>query len=78
MKEGGEGDLDLENTPITSLPQGLKVGGSLFLSNTKIEELPQGLKVGGYLDLEDTPLSKKYTKKEIRRMVPGVKGSIYL
>ena len=40
MKEGGRGDLDLENTPITSLPQGLKVGGSLDLSNTPIEELP--------------------------------------
>jgi hypothetical protein len=98
MKEGGKGDLDLENTPITSLPQGLKVGGyldlgdtkikelpqglkvggNLFLNNTPIEELPQDLKVGGTLYLGDTPLSKKYTEKEIRRMVPGVKGSIYL
>ena len=98
MKEGGEGDLDLSNTPITTLPQdlevggnlylsntpittlpqGLKVGGSLDLSNTKIEELPQDLKVGGYLDLRNTPLSKKYTEDEIRRMVPGVKGNIYL
>jgi hypothetical protein len=30
------------------------------------------------LVLVDTPLSEKYTEEEIRQMVPGVKGNIYL
>jgi len=38
----------------------------LFLSNTQIEKLPNNLKVGGGLYLENTPLSKKYTKPEIK------------
>ena len=45
------GDLDLSNTKITSLPNGLKVGGHLNLSYSKIESLPDGLEVGGFLDL---------------------------
>ena len=72
------GYLSLINTPITSLPDNLKVGGGLLLNNTKITSLPDNLQVGGYLSLIDTPLSKKYTKEEIRKMVPCVKGSIFL
>ena len=78
MKDGGKGNLDLENTPITSLPKGLKVGGYLNLKNTSITSLPQDLKVGGWLYLANTPISKKYSEGEIRSMVPGVKGEIYL
>ena len=118
IKDGGKGNLNLSDTPIQSLPPGLKVGGSLILSNTSIQSLPPGLevegalyltntsiqslspglKVGGNLylmytpiqslppdlevegnlELEDTPISKKYTKEEIRKMVPGVKGDIFL
>jgi len=98
IKDGSKGDLNLENTPITSLPQGLKVGGYLDLSNTLIVSLPQGLKVGGFLDLyntkitslpqdlkvggdlnlSNTPLSKKYSEEQIKQMVPGVKGQIYI
>ena len=118
IKDGGKGDLDLNNTPITSLPQGLKVGGGLGLNNTKITSLPQGLKVVGNLDLRgtkitslpqdlkvggsldlydtkitslpqdlkvggslylyDTPIAAKYTKDQIKQMVPGVEGSIYI
>jgi hypothetical protein len=66
------------NTPIQSLPPGLKVGGNLRSSNTLIQLLPDGLKVGGYLDLKNTPISKKYTEEEVRKMVPGVKGDIFL
>ena len=51
IKDGGKGDLDVYDTPITSLPQDLKVGGSLYLYNTPITSLPQGLKVGGDLNL---------------------------
>ena len=71
-------DLNLYNTPITSLPPGLNVGGYLDLENTKITSLPPGLNVGGYLYLENTPLSKLHTREEIRQMVPGVKGNIYM
>ena len=47
------GCLDLENcTGITSLPEGLVVGGYLDLRGTGITSLPDGLVVGG-LDLED-------------------------
>jgi hypothetical protein len=41
------GDLDLDHTPIESLPAGLKVGRDLILSSTKIKSLPPDLKVGG-------------------------------
>jgi len=54
IKDGSKGNLDLSNTPITSLPQGLKVGGNLGLSSTPITTLPQGLTVGGHLDLVRT------------------------
>ena len=78
MKDGGKGDLDLRHTPITSLPQGLTVGGSLYLSNTPITSLPQNLTVVGDLYLRDTPISKKYSKEQIKQMVPGVKGEIII
>jgi hypothetical protein len=51
MKDGGKGDLDLNSTPITSLPSGLSVGGDLYLSGTPITSLPSGLSVGGDLNL---------------------------
>ena len=41
------GDLDLRNTPIVELPEGLTVGGSLNLRGTQIVELPDGLIIGG-------------------------------
>ena len=45
--------LDLRDTGITSLPEGLTVGESLDLEGcTGITSLPEGLTVGGYLDLE--------------------------
>ena len=72
------GDLGLYGTPITSLPNSLKVGSYLDLKNTPITSLPNDLKVGGSLDLRYTPLSKKYSEEEIKKMVPGVKGNIYL
>jgi hypothetical protein len=56
IKDGGQGDLNLSATPITSLPGGLKVGGNLSLSGTKITSLPNGLTVGGSLDLDDSKI----------------------
>ena len=40
-----KGDLNLENSPITSLPDGLKVEGDLMLTFSKITSLPEGLKL---------------------------------
>ena len=51
MADGGKGDLDLYNTPITSLPNDLQVGGDLDLYKTPITSLPNGLQVGGSLYL---------------------------
>jgi hypothetical protein len=48
------GDLNLGNTPITSLPKNLKVHGGLNLSGTQITSLPEGLTVNSYLDLGGT------------------------
>jgi len=56
MMEENDGNLSLYNTPIKSLPEGLKVGGWLDLRNTPIKSLPEGLTVGGYLDLENTEI----------------------
>jgi len=98
IKDGGKGDLDLRNTPLQSLPPGLKVEGDLYLESTPIQSLPPDLGVGGHLDLDytsiqslppnlkvgdnlylrGTPISKKYTEEEVRKMVPGVKGDIFL
>ena len=76
LKVGG--NLDLTNTPITSLPAGLKVGGGLSLDNTQITSLPADLKVGGGLLLYNTPIAKQYTREQLKKMYPGVKGYIYI
>ncbi|MCW2473388.1 hypothetical protein [Candidatus Symbiopectobacterium sp. NZEC151] len=57
-----EGDLSLlGRTDITSLPEGLSVGGSLDLEGTGItslpEGLPEGLSVGGSLYLRGTGIT---------------------
>jgi hypothetical protein len=52
-----KGNIDLSNTPITSLPAGLRAGGDLNLSGTPITSLPAGLRVGGYLDLARTRIT---------------------
>jgi hypothetical protein len=72
------GDLDLKGIKITSLPNNLSVRGYLNLSGLPIEELPNNLSVGGIFYLYDTPISKKYTKDQLKRMLPGVKGNIML
>ena len=49
----------------------------LDLSGTKITSLPDDLTVGGSLNLRNTPISKQYTIKQFKQMVPGVEGNIY-
>ena len=51
-----KGDLDLNDTPIQSLPNGLEVEGDLWLISSQIQSLPDNLRVGGYLYLSYTPI----------------------
>jgi hypothetical protein len=70
--------LSLDDTPITSLPKGLEVGWSLSLSGTKITSLPSDLKVGSHVAFwPGHPIFEKYTKDQIKKMVPGIKGNIF-
>ena len=45
------------NSKITSLPEGLKVGGYLTLSHTNVTSLPKGLEVGKNLYLRHTNIT---------------------
>ena len=74
LKVGG--GLYLNKTKITSLPDNLQVGGNFDLEDIKITSLPDNLKVGGYLNLGNTPLSKKYSKEEIKKMIEDKGGEV--
>lgn len=50
--------------------------GDLDLSYTPITSLPNNLTVGKSLFLHNTPLSKKYSKDEIRKMIEDKGGSV--
>jgi hypothetical protein len=52
-----EGDLDLQDRKITSLPKGLKISGWLDLSRSKIKSLPEGLEIGDSLFLVRTSIT---------------------
>ena len=53
-----KGNLYLDETQITYLPEGLKVGGDLNLENCKnLTSLPEGLKVSGNLDLSNSNIT---------------------
>ena len=53
-----DGNLDLERTPITSLPDNLHVGGYLDLGKCEnLTSLGDNLSVRGYLDLYGTPIT---------------------
>jgi len=73
------GYLDLDSCKnLESLPNGLKVKGFLDLRHTNLTSLPSDLEVGEDLILYRTPIANMYTKEQIREMVPGVKGLIWL
>jgi len=76
-----KGDLGLDGCEnLKTLPNNLEITfGDLILFNTSIQSLPSDLKMGsfGNIFLARTPLGKKYTKREIRKMVPGIKGDIW-
>ena len=65
------GDLYLNDTNIKTLPKRLKVGGWLNLMGSAIETLPKDLRAG-VLYLPYTPISKKYTPKQLKQMLPKV------
>jgi len=72
IKDGSKGDLDLSDTPITSLPDILKyVGGDLNLYQSEIKSLPNSLEVEEHLVLARTPI--EYLPDNLK-----VKGSILL
>jgi len=73
-----KGDLDLNDTPIQSLPSGLKVKDDLDLRDTNITKLPPDLQVGDDLILYRTPLAKKYTEEELKAKYPGVQRNIFI
>ena len=70
--------LTLEHmTKITSLPDNLTVNGDLYLINSSIESLPnKGLEVRGDVFLRGCKITEKYSREEIKRMMPRVKGNI--
>jgi hypothetical protein len=72
-----KGNLYLNGTDITSLPEGLKVGGDLRLDGLEINLLPKGLEVGDDLFINNTPLTK-YKQNKLKEMIyPGfIKGQI--
>ena len=65
------GDLDLRDTQIQSLPDNLHVGGSLYLRGTPIQSLPDNLHVEGDLFLGKTPIQSLPNNLD-------VKGTIYI
>ena len=70
--------LDLRTTNIESLGNLTSVGGSLNLIGCKkLTSLGNLTSVGGILDLKRTPISRKYSRAEIRQLVK-VDGDIYL
>ena len=66
-----EGNLDLQETQATKLPDNLIVEGNLDLRESRIRKLPERLSVGGWIDLSGTP---------IRELPEGlsVGGDLYL
>jgi len=66
-----KGNLNLEFTTVTSLPEGLKVGGYLDLSNTNITSLPERLEVAGNLYLDHSFI--KSLPKDLK-----VGGTLYI
>ena len=72
-----KGSLILANTPIKSLPKQLKVRGALLIGNTRISILPDDIRVESDIHISHTPLQKRYSRQEIKKMYPRIKGEVY-
>jgi len=70
-----DGSLDLENTQVEKLPDNLKIGKGLILDNTPIKQLPNNLELRS-LSLRNTPLSRKYTKQQIKDLIEQKGGYV--
>ena len=64
------GNLYLQYSAITELPDNLSIGGWLNLQDSKITELPDNLSVGGDLNLQGTAITELPDNLK-------VKGKIY-
>jgi hypothetical protein len=79
--------LDLNDTDVSWLPNGLKIIDSLFLGNTPIAELPTDLKVGGSLDLRRTQVTELpeglevddyiYVNEYQKDLIAFIKGTVF-
>lgn len=56
-KKNIKGNLNLQDTDVTELPEGLYVSGNLNLEGTPINSLPNDLTVRGYLNLEQSEIT---------------------
>lgn len=56
IKDGGKGNLDINSTPIKSLPNNLNIGGSLIADSSLLTSIPNDLKVGKDLTLSGTSI----------------------
>jgi hypothetical protein len=73
LKRGSRGTLYLNKYNGTTLPPNFpEVKGDLVLNDSSITSLPRNLSVGGTLFLYDTPISEKYSREELQRMLPRV------
>jgi len=72
-----DGDLNLGKSMIESLGKIYSVSGYLNLSNSLVENLGNLHYVKGNLDLHKSPISKMYSKEQIREMV-NVVGDIFM
>jgi hypothetical protein len=63
---GSKKGLNLNDTPITSLPNNLQVGGGLNLNDTPITSLPNNLQVGGDLNLYNTKITSLPDNLQVR------------
>lgn len=57
MMECSVGNLHLDGSKVTALPDNLEVPGILDLSNSEITALPKRMRVGGDLDLTGTAIT---------------------
>ena len=69
--------LDLRATNITSLPDNLSVGRDCNLSHLNINSIPNNFNVYGDLFLCGNPITRKYTYREIRKMIEDKGGSVH-
>jgi hypothetical protein len=73
------GDITLSGTGnpnLASLGDNITVKGGINLSSTKINSIPNNFNVGDSLWLVDTPLSRKYDRDQIRKMIEDKGGSV--